>query len=295
MKKWTRSLVALVGSCLGLVSSTAAAQQAVLTDASGKIQIGIFHKDSEQAAQPIVTIPVGGDWVVIGGGGFTDWLGYNGYGSLLTASYPDPYFSSWTVRAKDHIYSNPAVIRGYAIGMRVSGLSRQQLLEHVKLNSVASAYSGTPSATAYVDSGYTLLGCAFQIQYSSAGNMAVDAYPSNSSSCYASGKDHQIFDVSMMFVSTIGIRTTIPGVGNIINTLQSALSTASYPPMATAKVPDGFVVTGGGADITSSGAGHLLWMNRPLVSNSWTVGSKWHAVTDTSGYVRAFAIGVKVQ
>ncbi|WP_147444414.1 MULTISPECIES: hypothetical protein [Corallococcus] len=294
MKKWTRALVVMASSCLGFVSSTAAAQQKVFTDASGKIQVGIFQKDSETTSQPIVTIPVGGDWVVIGGGGATTWIGHAGYGSLLTASYPDPYFSSWTVRAKDHIYSDPSAIRGYAIGIRVNGLSRQQLLEHVKLTSVASNYSGTPSATAYVDSGYTLLGCAFQIQYSSAGNMAVDAYPMSSSSCYASGKDHQVFDVSMMFVSAIGIRTTIPGVGNIINAIQSSLSATGDAPMATATVPDGFVVTGGGADVTYTRLGHLLWMTNPTVHNGWTVGSKWHAVSDP-GYVRAYAIGVKVQ
>src|SRR5690242_17972159 len=91
MKQWIYVVLA-ASLCLLLGANTSHAQQAVFTDASGKVQTGIFYGFSSRANHPTLTIPVSGDWVVIGGGGYTDWQSHGPEGSLLTASYPDPYF-----------------------------------------------------------------------------------------------------------------------------------------------------------------------------------------------------------
>ncbi|WP_163868821.1 hypothetical protein [Myxococcus eversor] len=280
--------------CLLFVSSTSHAQQAVFTDASGKIETGIFYGSSARSSHPTLTIPVSGDWVVIGGGGYTDWQSHGGYGSHLTASFPDSNFSSWTVYSKDHMTNDPCIIYGYALAIRVQGLTRNQLLQHVRMTQAVSAYVSYPNTIAFVDTGYTLLGCGFNDVSFGLGNMAVDSYPFNNTGCYAEGKDHDAVSPGTMSSFAIGIRTSLPGVGNVVNAIQNSLSSYSSHPQASASVPFGYALSGGGADATYYGIGQLLWKNMPMVNGTWSAGSKDHLVLDP-GYVRAYAIGVTVQ
>jgi hypothetical protein len=280
--------------CILLGATTSHAQQEVFTDATGQIQTTIFYGFSARAAHPTLTIPVGGDWVVIGGGGYTDWQSHGTTGNLLTASHPDPYFSSWTIAAKDHLISDPCIIYGYAVAIRVQGLTRAQLLGYMQQTTAASPYVSHPNTISYLGNGYTLLGCGFLNSYQEPGNLAVASYPVNNTGCYAEGKDHGLYSPSTMYSYAIGIRSYIPGVGNLVNIIQSGLSGYSAWPEASAVVPYGYALTGGGAAAIYSGSGQLLWKNMPMANGGWSAGSKDHYFSDP-GYVRAYAIGIKAQ
>jgi hypothetical protein len=283
-----------VGLFIVLGAGAAPAQQQTFTDASGLVETAIFYGFSAPAAHPTLTIPVGGEWVVIGGGGYVDWKSHGGYGSLLTASYPtDESLQSWTIRAKDHLRSDPCVIHGYALAIRVKGLTRQQLLNHIQVKWSASSWTAHPNVLAYLDTGYTLLGCGFYDYYNGYGNMAVDSYPANNTACYAEGKDHLESSPGIMYSYVIGIRNSVPGIGNFVNAIQSSLSGYSNWPEAVAAAPYGYALTGGGADTTYYGVGQLLWKNMPTPYGTWAAGSKDHLESDP-GYVRSYAIGLRV-
>lgn len=284
----------LVIVCMVLGASAGRAQDQIFTDDSGRVETAIFYGFSARAAHPTLTIPVGGDWVVIGGGGFTDWQYHGGYGSLLTASYPTDYsLQSWTLKAKDHKYSDPCVIYGYAIAIRVKGLTRQQLLSYIQLTQATSAWTAHPNVTAYVNAGYTLLGCGFYDAFSGWGNMAVGSYPANNAACYAEGKDHIYSSPAIMYSYAISIRSYIPGVGNLVNAIRTNWSGYSNWPEVSVSAPYGYALAGGGAYATYSGYGQMLWKNMPTPRGEWTAGSKDHYRSDP-GYVRSYAIGIKV-
>jgi hypothetical protein len=76
--------------------------------------------------------------VVVNGGGWTDWMEHGGKGSLLYASYPSRDLKSWTIKAKDHLPPDPCVIQGYAIGVRIKGLTRDQLMAHMNVGEISS-------------------------------------------------------------------------------------------------------------------------------------------------------------
>lgn len=108
-------------------------------DGSGEVQIKIVWQDfgPGQHNQNKV-IPIGSDYVVIGGGAWAQYTHYQDYGALLTESYPNSKLTGWIVGSKDHIEDDSHILRGYAIGLKLNGLSSSQLKNHIQLVSRTS-------------------------------------------------------------------------------------------------------------------------------------------------------------
>jgi hypothetical protein len=68
---------------------------------------------SSLVSHPTNQVSVNTGYTLIGGGAKVDWTGY---GNLLVDSYPSVNF--WYVASKDHIWSSPARITAYAIGIQ---------------------------------------------------------------------------------------------------------------------------------------------------------------------------------
>ena len=71
-------------------------------------------------------------------------------------------------------------------------------------------------------------------------------------------------------------------------------STSSATPSVSVSVPDGYLMTGGGAEVTSSdsGAGLVIIGSYPSGNSTWTAVANEHRSVGT-GKVRAYAIGLK--
>ncbi|MEU9718504.1 hypothetical protein [Streptomyces sp. NPDC047976] len=266
------------------------------SDASGRVTVAVFsyRGNPPQHIWADQTVRVGdGDMVAIGGGATA---AENPYGALLTASYPNDDLSGWTVSSKDHLDAQAHELTAYVIGLKIAGMTRDQLLRSVH---VARADSGTaphPEAEAGIPSSadYALVGGGFRVDWHGAGNLATASFPSTDYSWKARSKDHAASDPASIRSFAISLRRDLP-VGRVSSTIARAESGQFQHPAAVATLPPGYALTGGGAEVHYRGEGSLLWKLEP--STSWapafSAASKDHRFPDPAT-LTAYALGVRV-
>lgn len=262
-------------------------------DASGLVTVAVFRRQAA-TAQEIFTdfgVDVADDMVAIGGGGVGD---DTGYGALLTASYPNDDLSAWFVSSKDHLVADPHFLVGYAIGIKIAGMSRADLREAIHLSPSDSGQGERPEATASVADGFLLVGGGFSIQWTGAGNLATASFPSTNLSWTTRSKDHGIASPATIRTYAIGLRQNLP-VGTVTVNIQSAESDQSQHPASVAGVIDGFALTGGGAEVHWHGYGNLLWKLEPATGNDqeFSAASKDQKVPDPST-ITAYSLAIQI-
>ena len=133
-------------------------------DISGLITVSVFSHISSPPKEYWIDeeILVGdGDMLAIGGGGQT--TDRSPYKALLTASYPNNDLSGWVVSSKDHEYPHPHELITHVIGIKIKGMSRQQLLESMYVSTAASGVASHPEAETGVPSdNFVLVGGGVQ-------------------------------------------------------------------------------------------------------------------------------------
>ncbi|OUA56117.1 MULTISPECIES: hypothetical protein [Bacillus cereus group] len=264
-------------------------------DASGLITVTVFsHTGSPPQAHWInEEILVGdGDMIAIGGGGTAT----DNPGALLTASYPNGELSGWVVSSKDHIVDSPHELTTYVIGLKIAGMSRQQLRDSIYISQADSGVGPHPEAETGVPSDdFLLIGGGFMVDWHGAGNLATASFPDTEFSWKARSKDHEISDPSNLRVFAIGIRRNLP-VGQVKVAITESTSGQSPHPAATATVAPGFALMGGGAEVHWHGAGNLLWNLQPSTSydQSFSAASKDHVTSDPST-ITAYAMGIRIE
>jgi serine protease len=274
----------LAGTCFegcgaGMVDAAGAVTMASLasvpiasqSDASGKVRVVLFERKAAAASSQFnnFAVDVPADYVVIGGG-------VQGAAAptaqLMTASYPNATRSAWLVSTKDHQIAAPTTITGWALGLKIEGMTRAQLLSNLNYRMVSSTLTAQPSATSVVPAGYVQIGGGFQVVTSGTGNLAWASYPVSTPgglAWTAAAKEHGSSSQATIRSYSIGLRTSLPvGVVSVSN-VASAPSALAAQPAASASVNSGFALTGCGAMVNwSGGAGNLLWQVQPLMSAS---------------------------
>ena len=154
------------------------------------------------------------DWVCIGGGATAGTAGgpYTPYNiQYLTASFPSNDFKSWNVFSREHFYPTPISIMGYAIGMKIKGLSKDELIQNLRLTKIDSPEVPHPDQSCLVEPGFLLLGGGFHVlnQPQVGGNLATGSFPDSSISWRARSKDVDIDSPSIIRVFAIGISPEI--------------------------------------------------------------------------------------
>ncbi len=251
------------------MASLASVPIASQSDASGKVRVVLFERKAAAASRQFsnFAVDVPSDYVVIGGG-------VRGAAAptaqLITASYPNTARSAWLVSSKDHQVAAPTAITGWALGLKIEGMTRAQLLSNLSYRVVSSTLTAQPSATSVVPAGYVQVGGGFQVVTSGTGNLAWASYPVSTPgglAWTAAAKEHGSSSQAMIRSYSIGLRTSLPvGVVSVSN-VASAPSDLAAQPTASASVNSGFALTGCGAMVNwSGGAGNLLWQVQPLVS-----------------------------
>jgi hypothetical protein len=262
-------------------------------DSSGRVTVGVFrrvgapaqHHFDEGADPPE-------DWVAIGGGA----VAVEGPpGALLTASYPNGDLTAWLGSSKDHVDPQAHVLTTYAIGMRIAGMSREQLLGAIHISTGDSGAAPHPEATATLPDGFVLVGGGAKVEWTGAGNLLTASFPSTDRSWTARSKDHEESSPANIRAYAIGLRENLP-IGRVQAAIVPQDSGAAPHPSAVADMTDGFALTGGGADVHWTGAGNLLWRLEPTTSTAnqeFRASAKDHDVPDPSS-MTVFALGIRI-
>lgn len=266
------------------------------TDRSGKIKVAVFERVAKTAKSHFMdfAVQVPDDYVVVGGG----VAGSANPGNFITASYPNSSLSAWLVSTKDHLIPNPAAIRAYAIGLKIQGMTRKELLENdiVWTSAQSSGTESHPDMTAFLPSGYAMIGGGMRIGWSGAGNLAYGMYPDTMLSWRARSKDHVVSSPANMEVFTIGIQKSIPSIGEIEVAITTDQELANGRSVARAAVKPGYALTGCGSLVEWNREGALLVKNHPISMRdtlACEAAAKDHIAPDAAN-VTAYALGITV-
>lgn len=231
--------------------------------------------------------------LAIGGGGKT--TDQSPYRALLTASYPNNDLSGWVVSSKDHEYPHPHELITHVIGIKIKGMSRQQLLESMYVSTAASGVASHPEGETGVPSdNFILVGGGFRVDWHGAGNLGIASFPITEFSWKACSKDHGISDPSNLQVFAICIKKNI-AVGTVTVAITKADSNQAPHPEAVALVKPGFALVGGGAEVHWNELGNFLWKLEPSTSQaqSFSAASKDVIYPDPS-IITAYALGIRI-
>jgi hypothetical protein len=274
--------------------SSVGTHQNTFHDASGRVTVSVFSHVGSPPQQHWIEeeILVGdGDMIAIGGGG----TGSENPGALLTASHPNDDLSGWVVSSKDHEVPNPHQLVTYVIGLKIAGMTRDQLRNAVFVSVADSGVAPHPEAeTGVPDDSFVMIGGGFRVDWHGAGNLATASFPSTEFSWKARSKDHDISDPANLRVFAMCLRRNLP-VGQVRVSIQRSDSGQAPHPAAIANVAAGFALTGGGAEVHTNGPGNLLWNLEPSTSNNPTfaAASKDH-VDPSPATITAYAIGIRL-
>lgn len=214
---------------------------------------------------------------------------------MLTASHPNDDLTGWVVSSKDHEVVDSHQLVTYVIGLKIAGMTRDQLRQAVFVSVADSGVAPHPEAeTGVPDDSFVMVGGGFRVDWHGAGNLATASFPSTEFSWKARSKDHEISDPANLRVFAMCLRRNLP-VGQISVSIQRSDSGQAPHPAAIANVAAGFALTGGGAEVHFQEPGNLLWKLEPSTNNNPTfaAASKDH-VHPSPATITAYAIGIRL-
>jgi hypothetical protein len=148
-----------------------------------------------------------------------------------------------------------------------------------------------PEATLTVPDGYKILGGGARVNWSDPGNLLTVSFPKDARTWFAKSKDHGKGSPADIDVWAIAIYD--PKNECEVKILPQESAKAQHP-FATAPVPEGYVLTGGGAQANWKTNGSLLSASYPNGSTGWVAKSKDHGSgNEEEATVTAYAIGIR--
>ncbi|SHN23751.1 hypothetical protein [Chitinophaga sp. CF418] len=245
------------------------------TDWSGTVQIAIVTSyTSGTNLQLDVKVPDG--YALIGGGAVASPL-VAASSAFLTASYPDTDFTTWHAASTDHINSYVHTLFGYAVGLKVTGLTKNDLTSNMWLFSNTSSVLPHPATAVTIENAYTLIGGGAKVE--SAGNLLVYSYPYGST-WFAASKDHEVSDPSAITAYALGLKTAVLNQKNL-EVVRDSIANFTSGGIGTASifVDTTWVAGAPGGRATYNGAGRMLDGIAPHIQDA-TVTSKDLDVSD---------------
>src|SRR5215813_3149380 len=159
----------------------------------------------------------------------------------------------------------------------------------IQLFTATSGVAPHPSVEVSVPPGYKIVGGGAFDHWSGAGNLLTASFPKSTNTWAVAGKDHEIPSPASITAFALALHDP----NNEWDVLIKRETSDPAPhPTAVAILPDGYVLTGGGAFVDWHGAGNLLTASFPNSDRSWEARSKDHDVSDPAA-ITAFAIGIK--
>jgi hypothetical protein len=227
------------------------------SDWSGSVHIIVVSQQiSGEHNEVDISIP--DDYVLVGGGGAVTPQATTP-GALLTASYPGSNFSTWHAVSKDHLTPFSHTLTGYAIGLKLEGFTKKDLLTLISIDSLTSGDSAHPTAHVSVPKGYTLLGGGARVDYGNGlGNILVNSFPSGDT-WYTGSKDQDWTSPATITAYAIGINQAVLLKGNweVTQAVDSIYSQSGFRYFSL-NFDQSWVVTSPGAATTYAGDGRVL-------------------------------------
>ena len=146
-----------------------------------------------------------------------------------------------------------------------------------------------PSVSVSVPEGYKVVGGGARVNYHEPGNMLTASYPASPQTWTAMGKDHEGNSPATIDGFALGLHDPKDEWDVVIVPVDSP---PANHPEAVASVPQGYVMTGGGAFVRYQGEGNLLTASYPIDSQSWAAKGKDHEAPDPAS-LTVYAIGVR--
>lgn len=265
-------------------------------DASGRVTTAVFRRQSpsEEDLFTGFQVDVDPDMVVVGGGA----IGADTpIGALLTASYPNRSRTAWLTSSKAHARSNPHRLVGFAIGLKIAGLSRDQLLANLSFTRQTSDSGPRPAESVGVPHGFILISGGFRVNWQpGAGNLATASFPEFGDEWTARSKNHLYEAPCTIDTFGVGLRTHLPDVGPVERGTNSNVSASAAHPSTSTALTGGFAITGIGAEVRFNEPGSLLWQLEPTVNGDQqgvTASAKDHELS-SAAIIKAWAIGIRL-
>jgi len=142
--------------------------------------------------------------------------------------------------------------------------------------------------------GLKLIGGGAMVDYEGPGNLLTGSYPEGNA-WVASSKSHK--ESSLATVTAYAIYLYDPDDLWEVKMVTAKTQAKSTRPEATAILPDGYALTGGGALVDWDGYGIMLTECRPIESNGvymgWRAKGKDHASVSDNGNATAWVFGIR--
>lgn len=247
-----------------------------LTDESGLIEI-IVSKREVFGQHNSISATIPDNYVLIGGGATVS----NGDG-LLMKSCPDSNLKRWYAQSKDLGYTSPHKLTVHAVGLKLKGISQEQLRQQMTIRSATSFMASHPQTSVSLPQEYTLIGGGAAINSNGENGSFLTKSIPNKNNWYAAGKDHLRIEPSSITAYAIGIKNPIPGFGELEISYDSVShwigqSSIKY----TEDVGPEWLISCPGAETTfTTKVGRILTIIEPAYTNV-TVGSKDHEKPDS--------------
>ncbi|GAB2174671.1 hypothetical protein DLREEDagr8_02290 [Dongia sp. agr-C8] len=246
-----------------------------------------FQATSQPAQHPAAQVCVPQGYRLLGGGArVATAAGQN----FLTASYPEG--QCWNGVAKDHLIPSIATLEVYAIGI----YDPDGLLA-ISTMSMTSAVAPHPAAISPIlPPPFVVTGGGAKVAYNGAGNILIASYPNDGNpknTWFAASKDHEVSDPATVTAYVIGMvpQTQSGAQFDIVQVIANSPAPAAGAE-ATAVLPAGYSVIGGGAlAIGTTQAGSLMTDSYPT-ANGWTARSHDFNTPDPAR-ISVFAIGIR--
>lgn len=274
-------------------------------DASGKVELQYTSCETPVAnvKKQNCACGVSASYVLVGGGALVDW---QDPGAMLYESRPldsdnNGAGTTWIASSKAHMADASHLLTCYAVGMRVkqtngNWLPRATLKQNVDYRKVTAAASDAPTASCSVPVGKVAVGGGARSNWTGAGQLLTQSYPSSTTSWRGASKAHMLSDPSTLDVYCIGVSSTIANFGTFNWTrpfaghfTQTGADAAYAAPVANPKS----LPTCAAGVASFEGAGRLLY--GLFVSPDFSIAfSKDHVAAD-AGITTAYAPSLRRQ
>lgn len=182
------------------------------TDWSGTVQIAIVTAEAT-GTNPHVNVDVPEGYALVGGGAVIT-PEFEAPGAFLTAAYPDANFTTWHAVSTQHLATYNHTLVGYAIGLKLTGLTKQELITNMILVTDSSEIAPHPATSSTVSDNYFLIGGGAKVTYSDTPNVLVASHPSGNT-WHVSSKDHIVSSPATIKSYAIGIKKFNSVYGNL--------------------------------------------------------------------------------
>lgn len=167
--------------------------------------------------------------------------------------------------------------------------STERFNKRVHIFFATSNFTEHPTVSIKTPPGWKMVGGGARVNWAGEGNLLTASYPSSENVWSAASKDHGIKSPATITVFAMGVED--PRDELLVKIFSSTGNETGHSSHSQ-RVPQGWMMVGGGARVNWRGKGNLLTASYPKDPMTWAAVSKDHQ-SNSSASISVYAIGVK--